>query len=153
MCSEKYIAYLWSTAAQTVDTHVVCQCWKKLKVLFDITVTTCQCKMAGIRFHSFVANISPIARFAMTGITPWQTALKCTADCHNKNNPLAICTHILILLTVAICNMTIFFVTIRGTHLRAVCHNRVKSNTSHFTSTVPPPVHSAVSFWCVTLQV
>jgi hypothetical protein len=52
-------------------------------------------------------------------ITPWQSALKFTL-------------------------LTIFFVAIRGlntivrgTHLSAVCRNRVNSSTSNFISTVP----------------
>jgi hypothetical protein len=31
--------------------------------------------------HSFAKRRGKIPRFATTGITPWQTALKCTADC------------------------------------------------------------------------
>jgi hypothetical protein len=78
-----------------------------------------RCKMAAAGFLSFLENRARLPRFATTGITPWQTALNCTADCHNKNNPLAICSKI------------------RGTQLSAVCHTRVKSSTSHFTSNVP----------------
>jgi hypothetical protein len=39
-----------------------------------------RCKIAGTGIHSVVANRAKILRFATTGITPWQTALKCTAD-------------------------------------------------------------------------
>jgi hypothetical protein len=104
--------------------------------------------MAGTGFLSFVANLTPISWFVTTGIVPWQTALKCTAVRHNRNNPLAIRSQIQIL---AIHGMIIVFVTIhgtiilfvgnpqydfflvaiRGTHLSAVGHNRVKSRSSH----------------------
>jgi lysozyme family protein len=45
--------------------------------------------MAGSGFQSVVANRAQIPWFATTGITPWQTAIKCTTVCHNSNNPLA----------------------------------------------------------------
>jgi hypothetical protein len=47
-------------------------------------------KMEGTEIQSFVAFRALIPRFAKTGITPWQTAAKGTAVCHNRNNPLAI---------------------------------------------------------------
>jgi hypothetical protein len=46
--------------------------------------------MEGTGIQSFVAFRAQIPRFAKTGITPWQTALKGTALCHNRNNPLAV---------------------------------------------------------------
>jgi hypothetical protein len=52
----------------------------------------CLRKMAGTRFYSFVANLALIPGVGTTRITPWQTALKFTVDCHNKYNPLAICS-------------------------------------------------------------
>jgi hypothetical protein len=56
-------------------------------------------KMAGTSFLSVLANRAqiPLLRFATTGITPWQSALKCR------------------LLTVAIHDAIIFFVAIRST--------------------------------------
>jgi hypothetical protein len=107
-----------------------------------------QCKMAATGFDSFT---SPIPQIAITWITPWQTALKCTTDCHNNKitpwqsalqfRPLtaAILGKIIffvafrgtIIFSVAIRGKIIFLVAICGTHLCTVCHNRVKS--SHFT--------------------
>jgi hypothetical protein len=37
--------------------------------------------MAGIGIRSFSKLQIQMPRIATTGITPWQTALKCTADC------------------------------------------------------------------------
>jgi hypothetical protein len=103
-----------------------------------------------------VVNHAPIPRFAITGLPLGKISqVQYTTVCHNRNNTLAICSQIK-LLTVAIrgtiiflvpnCGMIILFMTIRskifffmanrGMHLSAVCHNRVKSTTSHFTSTV-----------------
>jgi hypothetical protein len=110
--------------------------------------------MAGTGFHSIVAKHAPIPQFVTIGITPWQSALKFR------------------LLTVAIlgtflrCNphMIFFFKAIRGLntvarctmvrdiHLCAVCHNRVKSSTSHFTPKAPLFAAPRI-FLCATLQV
>jgi hypothetical protein len=46
--------------------------------------------MEGNGIQLFVAFHAQILRFAKTGITSWQTALKGTAVCHNRNKPLAI---------------------------------------------------------------
>jgi hypothetical protein len=64
--SAAYLFHPWKVSRQIFMTQ---QIWER------------QCKMAGTGFHSVVANCAPIPRFATTGITPWQTALKCTADC------------------------------------------------------------------------
>jgi hypothetical protein len=37
--------------------------------------------MADTGIHSLATFRAPTPRFATTVITPWQTALKCTADC------------------------------------------------------------------------
>jgi hypothetical protein len=37
--------------------------------------------MAGTGIHSLAMFRAQILRFATTGINPWETALKCTADC------------------------------------------------------------------------
>jgi hypothetical protein len=58
----------------------------------------------GNGFHCVLANRAQIPRFAKTGITPWQTALKFG------------------LLTVAICGMNIFLLAIRG-QITEVCHD------------------------------
>jgi hypothetical protein len=42
--------------------------------------------MAGTRIRSFAKLRSQIPRIATTGITPWQTALKWTADCQAPNS-------------------------------------------------------------------
>jgi hypothetical protein len=41
----------------------------------------CRCKIAGTGINSLATFRTPIPGFATTGITPWQPALKCTADC------------------------------------------------------------------------
>jgi hypothetical protein len=51
--------------------------------------------MEGTGIQSFVAFRAQKPLFAKTGITPWQSALKGTTVCHNRNNPLAIRSQIL----------------------------------------------------------
>jgi hypothetical protein len=74
--------------------------------------------MAGTGFNSVMANRAPMPRFAMTGKTSWQTALKCTAVCHNRNNSLAIRSqlafHSTIIFFMAIHGAIIFFMAIHG---------------------------------------
>jgi hypothetical protein len=41
----------------------------------------CQCKNANTGIRSFAKLCSQIPQIATTGITPWQTALRWTADC------------------------------------------------------------------------
>jgi hypothetical protein len=60
--------------------------------------------MEGTGIQSFVAFRAQIPRFAKTGITPWQTALKFR------------------ILAVAIRGTNIFFLAIRGLNT-TVCHN------------------------------
>jgi hypothetical protein len=73
--------------------------------------------MEGTGIQSFLAFFAQIQRFAKTGITPWQTALKGTAVCHNRNSALKFR-----ILAVAICGTNIFFSAIRGLNT-VICHN------------------------------
>jgi hypothetical protein len=41
----------------------------------------CRCILAGTGIHSLAKLRAQILWFATTEITPWQTVLKCTADC------------------------------------------------------------------------
>jgi hypothetical protein len=100
--------------------------------------------MAGTGIQSFVAFRVQIPRFATTGITPWQSALKFR------------------LLAVAIRGTNIFLLAIRGLNT-ANCHNprytferglpqqsEIQYPPFYIDS---PPVRGAVSFKCATLQV
>jgi hypothetical protein len=53
----------------------------RVKNLWHNKQGNCQCKMAGTGIRSFAKLGSQMPRIATTGITPWKTALKWTADC------------------------------------------------------------------------
>jgi hypothetical protein len=53
----------------------------------ETVLRTVSLLIVGTGFRSVVENRAPVPRFATTAITPWQTALKCTAVYHNKTNP------------------------------------------------------------------
>jgi hypothetical protein len=123
----------------------------------------CRCNMAGTGFHSVVANRAKMWT-ADHGI-PWYIV-----DCHEENN------HIPRVVTVksttfesrlprgySCCGKTryiweriakVLFQLWQTAVLESVCHNRVKSSTSHFTSTVPlfvvPYVFDARLYTCKT---
>jgi hypothetical protein len=115
---------------------------------------TIDVKLLVLDFYSFVATRAPILRFARKGKTPWQTALNCTAVCQQqriapwqsalKFRLLTLAIRCTFIFFVAIRGKIIFFVAICGTHLSAVCHNRVKTGTSHFT--LASPLFAALIF-------
>jgi hypothetical protein len=52
--------------------------------IYDTTnrgTVQCPCKMAGTGIHSLAKLRGQMPQFTTTGITPWQTVLKFTADC------------------------------------------------------------------------
>jgi hypothetical protein len=122
-------------------------------------------------FHSVVANSVPILHFATSGITSWQTALKCNAACHIRNNLyrqsafkfklMTVAIRGTIIFFLAICGTIIFFVAIRGLNT-AVCHylwctfelglsqqSEIQYQPVYNDS---PTVRGATSFICATLQ-
>jgi hypothetical protein len=65
------------------NTPCICLTPRKLRVknLWGNKQGKRRCKMVGTGIHSLANLCAPIPRFARTGIAPWQTALKGTADC------------------------------------------------------------------------
>jgi hypothetical protein len=86
--------------------------------------------MAGTGIRSFAKLRGQIPRIATTGIAPWQTALKWTADCQAPRSGCQVAVRSslwqsalkFILLSVAIRATVILFVTIRSLNA-ADCHN------------------------------
>jgi hypothetical protein len=61
----------------------ICLTPRKLRVksLWHNKQGNCRCKMAGAGIWSFAKFCGQMPWIATTGITSWQTALKCTVDC------------------------------------------------------------------------
>jgi hypothetical protein len=134
----------------------------------------CRCKMAGTRIHSFAKLRSQMPRIATTGISPWQTALKWTADCQAPRlgcqeymqsgqacgNPLSKLYFCLWQFAVWLffswqsAVKTPRFAAIRGTHLsESIARYWIPAPAILHRESPCPPVWSVLSFCSATFRV